>query len=115
MASWKKTIMREGYYQDAKHNISKIPRIACVMCVYIPQGQVESYQVCSNINKDQYYPFTENKLESVRFTIACYEHYKPGIDFDLYIVDNNSQDKETLEFLKNCQYQAYHRENQGFS
>lgn len=105
----------EGQYQDSKINITKIPRIVCIMPIFVRDSQIEEYSVRSNQNPDLYFPFKENKLESIKFTLACYEHYKAGIDYELILVNNGTKDPETLKFLDDLPYKVYHRENRGFS
>ncbi len=108
--------MREGKYSDPVKNIEKTPRVACSMCVYVPEGQIEIYDICSYKNKDFRQSFTENKLESVKFTVECYKHYNAGVDFDLIVIDNGTADTETLRYLESlADVTVLHRTNSGFS
>jgi len=107
-------IMKQAKYKNPRNNVVKNPAIACVMPIFVPEGQIENYDVRSNVNPNKYYEFTENKLESIKFTLACYKHYKTQLDYDLILVNNDSRDKETLQFLKKFP-KVYHRENRGFS
>lgn len=106
--------MKEGQYNNPKYKPLENPKVACVMCVYIPKGQTETYSVRSNLQPAKWKPFTENKLESVKFTLACYEHYKSGVDYELILVNNGTEEPETLQYLSDLPYKVYHRENQGW-
>src|SRR3990167_664947 len=107
--------MKEGRYQDPKNPIDIRPKIANVIVTYVPEGQTEFVPVRSTFDYDKYEHYHENKLETIKFTLACHNHYKAGAEYDIIIVDNDSKDKESLKFINSLPYQVFHRENVGFS
>ena len=107
--------MKEGKYKNPKNEIDISPKIANIIVTYVPEGQVEYVPVRSTINQEHHEYYNENKLETIKFTLACHSYYKAGVDYEIIIIDNNSKNKEYFEYLKSLQFQIYHRENIGFS
>jgi len=92
-----------------------MPKIAVIIPTYVPRGQVEyNCPARSTINPDYHEHFNENKFETIKFVLECHKYYNPGIDYDLIIIDNDSQDNKYKDFLK-TQNNVYYRENKGFS
>lgn len=98
---------------------NKIPKIAVVTCSYIPKGRIEyGTGIRSVQNSDKYLSYDEDKLETLKFTLACHKHYKPGMDYDLFVIDNTSDDPSISEIEEYCQKNNIpfeRRENVGFS
>jgi len=91
--------MTEGFY-DLKEG--RGAKIACVLPVFVPRGQIKSYTA-----------WDENKLDTAKFTIAAHKYFKSGVAYDLIIVDNESPDPEARDFFKSLG--AYRRINFGYS
>ena len=84
------------------------------MNTYIPEGLSAWYNssdydgACTGYN--------HNRLESLKFTLDCYKHYKAGADYDLIVVDNNSPPQNaTLNLFKSLDVPVYIRENTYYS
>lgn len=107
--------MKEGRYTDPKNKVDIRPKIANVIVTYVPENQIEFVPVRSPAEPHEYEHYNENKLETIKFTLACHNHYKAGAEYDIIIVDNDSKDKEALEYINSLPYQVFHRENVGFS
>lgn len=106
--------MQSGQYLDPKNPVERGAKILNVICTYVPKGQEEGCPAFSSCGGEAI-RYVENKLDTIKFNLACHKHFMAGLDYEIIIVDNDSQDPETLEFLKDCGYPVYHRENSGFS
>ena len=113
--------MKEGFYLQPAQAKEHYPKIAVIIATFIRNGQVE---YVGGRRKDPKYhdsglshiAFTENKLDMLRFNLACHKHYSAGADYDLIIVDNSSDDPETKNFLKELEsVKVFTRPNTGFS
>ncbi len=114
----------EGWYETPTNLIEHPAKIAVVMATFVRKGQIEDVggrrRNKEHIGKDsEYIRFTENKLDLIKFHLACLEHYDAGIDYELIIVDNSTDDEESAIFLKDyCEkkgIQFIQRPNTGFS
>lgn len=95
--------MQSASYADPKFAPPKGARIAYVIAGYF-------FGKC----KKQYPKYTEDKLATNRFNLACHKHYQPGLLYDLVYVDNGSDNEEGIAFMQeNGKY--LRRENEGFS
>lgn len=94
-------------------------KIAVVTCSYIPVGRIEyNTPIRSVQNPDFYQHYNEDKAETLKFTLAAYKHYSPGVDCDYFVIDNSSPDKSIEQIEKICQEDGVtfeKRENVGFS
>lgn len=89
-------------------------RIAVVLCTYVQEGQIERNCPVRSVKTGKEIVYDENKLDTIKCTLACHKHYDPGMPYDLIIVDNDSDDKDAREFLRQ-QPNFYSRRNIGFS
>lgn len=94
-------------------------KIAVVTCSYIPKGRIEfNTPIRSVQNPDSYQYHNEDKYETLMFTLAAHKHYKPGMDYDLFVVDNTSDDKSidwVEQYCSENDVSFERRENMGFS
>ncbi len=88
-------------------------KIACVMATYVPVEMNEILKAKGHIGGEMLYK--ENKLDSIKLTLNCYEHFNAGMPFDLFIVDSSSPNEDWLEFLNTLKYPHYSCENNGWS
>ena len=110
--------LKSGQYTDPKYGIKVKSKIVNVIATYVPLGQTVGYAVSSMQKKHTRVYYDENKLESIKFNLACHKHYSAGVDYEIVIVDNGSLDKKTqkyLELLEKEGIKVIRRENIGFS
>lgn len=110
--------LAKGQYTNPKHGIKIRPKIVNVIVTHVPLGQIEVCPATSHIPGKDHEMYTENKLETIRFNLACHKHYKAGMDYDIVIVDNGSEDGETKSYLRELEdggMRVFRRENRGFS
>lgn len=110
--------LKSGKYTDPKYGIKVKSKIVNIIATYVPLGQIQERTINSNQKKDTQVSYIENKLESIKFNLACHKHYKAGVDYEIVIVDNGSPDEETQKYLKALEktgIQVLRRENIGFS
>ena len=95
------------------------PKIAVVTCAYIPEGKVEYGTGIRSVQVPNHYEhYDEDKYATLMFTLSCYKHYKSGMDYDLFVIDNSSPDKsikDIEEYCKENNITFEKRENIGFS
>ena len=104
-----------GWYEKPTNPLNHPAKIAVIICTFVGnQVEVVPGRFRERDGTDHVH-FEENKLDLLKFNIACHEHYKAGVDYELIIVDNSSTDSETNLYLKNLPYQVLKRENTGFS
>jgi len=109
--------LASGKYTDPKYGIKIKPKIVNVVVTYVRPGQTERCRARSNIS-DLYADYTENKLETIKFNMACHKHYKSGVDYQIVVVDNGSPDEATQKYLRDLEEEGikvFRRENIGFS
>lgn len=109
--------MKEGFYTHPTNNKIKRGRVAVVVTTFIHESQNEMVCMRRRSNENTL-AYQENKLELLKFSIARYQHYNPGVDFDLVIVDNSSPNEEAQKYLKKLsdeRVKVLSRENTGFS
>lgn len=109
--------LASGKYTNPKYGIKIKPKIVNVIGTYVPPGQIERCTVLSNKNEPKVY-YDENKLDTIKFNLACHKHYQAGCDYEIVIVDNGSEDEATrkyLELLGKEGIKVIRRENIGFS
>ncbi len=107
-----------GKYDNPQLPISKTGRIACVIPVFVPISGFGEYYLRGKLDASIHVPYSENKLESLDFTLACHDHYKPGVDYDIIIVNNGTEHEGTKNYLKKLAVNGkmvLDRENIGFS
>lgn len=110
--------LKSGKYTNPKYGIKTKPKIAHVIVTYVPPGQIERCRTNSNIKEDLRGDYVENKLESIKFNMACHKHYHAGVDYEIVVVDNGSEDEATekyLELLEKEGIKVFRRANIGFS
>ena len=110
--------LKSGQYTDPKYGIKVKPKIVNVIATHVPLGQIQERTINSNQKKDAQVSYHENKLESIKFNLACHKHYSAGVDYEIVIVDNGSEDEATqkyLELLEKEGIKVFRRENIGFS
>src|SRR3990167_6961243 len=114
-------ILQKAHYDNPGYNVVKPDRIfdnqkktLVVLNTYIPEGLSAWYNssdydgACTGYN--------HNRLESLKFTLDCYKHYKAGADYDLIVVDNNSPPQNaTLNLFESLDVHVYIRENTYYS
>lgn len=104
-----------GFYENPTNKLEHPAKIAVVICTFVGK-QVES--VPGRFREREgtdHVQFDENKLDLLKFNLACHEHYEAGVDYELIIVDNSSVNQATNEFLSGLKYKVIKRENTGFS
>ena len=89
-------IIPRAKYNDPQRSIkipsrTKItnPKTLVVLCSYIPVDFKAGYNTRNYVDHE-YQHYFHNRIESLRFTLACYKHYDAGLPYDLCIVDNSS-------------------------
>jgi hypothetical protein len=103
-------------YDKPRFPLNRKAKILCVICTYIPQGQVEKTAlVRSNIPPYLHRTYPENKLASLQFSIACHQRYDAGVAYDIVLVDSSSPDPGAQEYFKTLPYTVHTREDVGFS
>ncbi|HDD45193.1 MAG TPA: glycosyltransferase [Candidatus Desulfofervidus auxilii] len=102
----------EAFYIDPKFKGIYKPSVLCVIAVYVPKGKIAEYALRS---KQGYSRYKHDRLEALKFCLKCYECFNAGVDYDLVIIDNDSPDEEAQEFLENCGYKVFRRENRYYS
>lgn len=110
--------LKSGQYTDPKYGIKVKSKIVNVIATYVPMGQIQERTISSNQKKDMQVSYVENKLESIKFNLACHKHYKANVNYEIVIVDNGSEDEETQKYLKALEKEGIkvlRRENIGFS
>lgn len=110
--------MKKGSYKDPKYPIEKRAKIACVIPVYVGIHPKTGYPLRGIKSYERYLNYQEDKLESIKFTLGCYEHYNAGVDYDLIIVNNSSINETAINYLDKLQENGttvIKRENLGFS
>lgn len=75
------------------------PKILCVVTFFVPRNRIKNYGY-----------FSENKEETIKRTVTAHKTFKPGVEYDLLLVNNGTEDEEILKWLPN--YET--RENQGY-
>lgn len=94
--------MLEGYYDHPKHpRPLESVRIACVIPAYIPQGRKKNYR-----------HYVEDKLDTIKRTLAAHSHYTAGLPYRILLYDNSSPDHEGAAWLK--AHGAFVRKNEGY-
>lgn len=111
--------LKEGQYNNPKYGIKIRPKIVNVIVTYVPEGQIENCPARSNEDEGNVEWYDENKLETIKFNLACHKHYNAGVDYDIVIVDHASNDKEHSKYLETLEKQGLRvfrmNENVGFS
>lgn len=89
-------------------------KIAVVTTLCVVENMRKEYQV---INEELRFQetYNDNKLDNIKFMIKSHEHFDPGMDYDLILIDNSTTNKEALEYYDTLKYPRYVRENNGFS
>ncbi len=109
-----------GYYPNPVNPIkipkknNKTEKVLVVIPVYVgPQAR----SVYQNFDEDMQRQnnWTDNKLESIKFTLKCHQFFKTAVPYDIVIVNNGTEDADALEYYEQCGYKVYNRENEGFS
>lgn len=113
-------IHKIGYPNPANKTIDFPAKIAVVIGTYIPEGQTENVQGRRRCNLDdgnpEYIDFVENKLDLLKFSLACHKHYNPGVEYEIIIADNSSPDQEAKDFIMSQNnITVCSRPNLGFS
>lgn len=106
-----------GQYADPKYGIEKKPKIVNVIGTYVRPGQIEKCAALSNRQGPRVY-YDENKLETIKFNLACHNHYRSGVDYEIVVVDNGSKDEASQKYfglLEQEGIKIFRRENIGFS
>jgi hypothetical protein len=109
--------MPTTFYKDApkpKPLKKKLGRIACVITTHFSDEMRLNYPLFDQ-NLEFIGSYIDNKLDNFKFCIKAHESFKPGMDYDLIIVDNSSTNKQGLDYLESLPYKVYTRENEGFS
>lgn len=109
--------LASGKYANPKYGIKIKPKIVNVIGTHVRLGQVEKCAALSNRQEPRVY-YHENKLETIKFNMACHKHYNAGIDYEIVVVDNGSQDEATQEYLRQLEKEGikvFRRANIGFS
>jgi hypothetical protein len=108
--------MKFAQYDNPKHEVAKKRadggRTLVVVCAYIPEGLVAGYNSREFITHE-YTWYQHNRLEALKFTIACYDYFNAGADYDLVIVDNDSPDGRW--YLDKTDKTVLKRENSYYS
>jgi hypothetical protein len=109
--------MQFGQYENPE-NLREHPereksnKTLVVLCTYIPIDETLQYNTRKGDDYKRYY---HNRLECLKFVLACYRYYSAGVEYDLLIVDNDSPSENFRRYLENCGYQFYIRPNTFFS
>ena len=111
--------MKYGQY-DNPANLKEHPerkqesRTLAVLCSYIPKDEISQYNTRSYVD-DSYKRYKHNRLECLKFVLACYEHYQAGANYDLLIVDNDSPSENAKRFILDQECLNYIRLNTFYS
>lgn len=108
----------KGQYTNPKYGRKIRPKIVNVIVTFVPNGQKEECSATSHVTGKDHEMYIENKLETIKFNLACHKHYMAGLDYEIVIVDNGSEDAETKTFLRKLEdsgMRIFRRENLGFS
>jgi len=85
-----------------------------VICTYIPEDLRFTY-----VSKSHYSEtggqYIHNRLECLKFVLACYQHFDAGASYDLIIVDNDSPRDVANQYFKTLDIPVIQRENTYFS
>lgn len=109
--------LASGKYTNPKYGIKHKPKIVNVIGTYVRPGQIERCAALSNRQEPRVY-YDENKLETIKFNMACHKHYNAGADYEIVLVDNGSEDEATQKYLGLLEKEGikvFKRENIGFS
>ncbi|MCK9319848.1 hypothetical protein, partial [Methanoculleus sp.] len=87
-------------YIDPKHK-NIIPKVAVVISSFI--GGIQRY---GHIH-------SENKLDSLKINLSAHNHFDAGIDYDLFVINNESTNQEGIKFHE--QIGSLKRKNEGYS
>lgn len=105
-------------YKDPKFEGRKLKKkgnkIAIVIPLYVGKEGREDYVVLNEAG-EWYSAYKDNKLDNIKFTMACHKHFDAGMDYELILVDNSTDDEGAKEYYKTLPYKLYERENNGFS
>lgn len=114
----------DGWYENPTKPIEHPARVAVIMATFVRNGKMEVVggrrRDAEYIGKEnEHISFIENKLDLIQFTLAAHKHYDPGVEYDLIIVDNSTDDIDSVQFLSEyCTkngIQFIQRPNTGFS
>lgn len=99
--------MREASYEDPRYGEpTGRGKIACVIPLYIPNGRKKDYGY-----------FVEDKFETLTKTLAAHKHFKPGVAYDVILVDNESP-QDFDHFNRICaddpSMRMLRRQNEGY-
>lgn len=108
-----------GFYPKAENKTlpkEKIenPKIAVIMPVYVG-SQARTHYTSLNEDLTVSKGWEENKLESIKFSLSCYERFHTGLNYEIILIDNGTQNQEAIEFYKATKLQMKRRPNKGFS
>ena len=115
--------MEYGYYDKPKNRgallkkpIKKKPKIACVITTHFSEiGRLDYPYTWAGAEPGVALNYRDDKLANFRFALECHKHYKPGIPYDIIIVDNASSNVEAQLVLNDSSHIIRYRENDGFS
>lgn len=105
-------ILSKIKYEDPKYNVEKPERVLdkkktlVVINTYIPKDGTVEYNTRSYFDHE-YRRYEHNRIEALKFTLACYKHFDAEADYDLIIVDNSSP------YFLEGDYGAGYLENDG--
>jgi len=94
--------------------VSDNSKTLAVLCTYIPEGLVSQY--VSKSHKGSPEPqYFHNRLECLKFVLACYYHFDAGASYDLVIIDNDSLSKRLFDYFRSLDIAIMQRENTYYS
>lgn len=101
--------MERARYIDPKRNavLQKerivLPRVLCVVPFFVPRNKVKNYGY-----------FSENKHETIQLTLSAHRKFKPGVYYDILVVNNDTEDVAILDWLEQHNFWVEKRENIGY-
>jgi len=98
--------MRAVSYEDPKYKVEfreydEGEETLVVLCTHFPKGHVDAYNSRSYEKPGEYERYLHDRLECFKFVIECFRHWDAGAPYKLVIVDNNSIDREALDYVRN--------------
>lgn len=108
----------KGYIHPLQE-IERPAKIAVILATFIRKGKIEEVGGRGRKDPDFELVIVEDKLEMLKLTLASHKHFDAGVDYELIIVDNSTDDVESAAFIeqyaKENDIKLLKRPNTGFS
>ncbi|MHA1996166.1 MAG: hypothetical protein ACW97Z_16655 [Candidatus Hodarchaeales archaeon] len=114
-------LVKEARYDNPVSFVTKVerhsienPRTLVTLCSYIPEGLMTSYVSRSHRSPTDLC-YSQNRLECLKFVLACYQHWNAGASYDFILIDNDSSSRRALDYFKTLDITVMSRENTYYS